>query len=263
MTILSVFSISFFALFLLFRIIEPTYIFIFNKPLFVYFHPIKKKLKSDKKKILEAEFTFYNQLFNKKKAYFEHRVKTFIHHYEFIGKENLVVTNEMKILIAGSYVMLTFGMRHFKTDLFDKIIIFPSYYYSSVTGKNHKGEFNPRMKAVVFSWEDFKVGHESTTDNINLGLHEFSHVLHFHCLRNNDASAVIFQDAFEKVIKYYTDPELNKNLIDKAYLRQYAYENKFEFISVVLEHFFETPQKFELEFPDLYNDVKTMINYKS
>jgi hypothetical protein len=36
------------------------------------------------------------------------------------------------MLIAGTYVMLTFGMRKYLITLFDKIIIYPSSYYSTV-----------------------------------------------------------------------------------------------------------------------------------
>ena len=118
------------------------------------------------------------------------------------------------------------------------------------------------MKAVVFSWEDFLLGHEATSDNINLGLHEFSHVLHFHCLKSNDPSAVIFYDEFNKVVKYYSDQYLNNELHEKGYFRLYAYENQFEFLSVVLEHFFETPHVFKKEHPELYENVYSMINFK-
>ncbi|WP_410603855.1 zinc-dependent peptidase, partial [Bacillus sp. SIMBA_008] len=46
------------------------------------------------------------------------------------------------------------------------------------------------------------------------------------------------------------------------YFREYAYTNKFEFLAVILEHFFETPEIFKREFPELYLNVKTMINFK-
>lgn len=250
-----------FILLILFRIVEPAYMMIFNKPLYLYFYPFPKKLTLTQKQILEKEFPFFKKLSNKKKIYFEHRVNSFLNHYKFIGKENLLVTDEMKIIIAGTYIMLTFGMRHYLINLFKAIIIYPSAYFSTSNQKYHKGEFNPIMKAVAFSWEDFILGHQTTNDNLNLGLHEFGHVLHFHGMKSNDPGAILFYDEFNNVITYYNDENLNKKLADNDYFREYAYENRFEFIAVILEHFFETPHLFKTNYPELYQHVSSMINY--
>lgn len=249
-------------LFLIFRVVEPLYMMIFNKPLYLYFYLFPKKLKRKQKRILVSEFSFYRNLPKRKKIYFEHRVKEFFNHYQFAGKEGVSVTDEMRVIIAGTYTILTFGMRDYLIDLFQTIVIYPSVYFSQRSQEYHKGEFNPMMKVVVFSWEDFIRGHKITNDNLNLGLHEFSHVLHFHSLNSSDPSAVIFHDGFLEVVKYFTDENLNTELHEKDYFRLYAYENQFEFIAVVLEHFFETPEIFKEKHPELYEKVFTMINFE-
>ncbi|MFV5702292.1 zinc-dependent peptidase [Flavobacterium sp. XS2P12] len=250
-----------FLLIIIFRVLEPTYLLRFNKPLYIHWYPFSKKLKSNQRQILVNEFPFYNRLSSKRKMYFEHRVNKFIGNYQFVGKE-IAITEQMQMLIAGTYVMLTFGMRNYLVSLFNKIIIYPSSYFSTINQAYHKGEFNPKMKAIVFSWEDFLLGHETSNDNVNLGLHEFAHVLHFHCLKSNDPSAIIFFDEFNEVIKYYSDPVLNNVLTQKDYFRLYAYENQFEFLSVILEHFYETPHVFKREYPELYGHISRMINFK-
>jgi Mlc titration factor MtfA (ptsG expression regulator) len=250
-----------FLLIIIFRVLEPAYLLLFNKPLYIHWYLFSKKLKSNQRQILVNEFPFYNRLSPKRKMYFEHRINEFIAKYEFIGKET-VITEQMQMLIAGTYVMLTFGIRNYLVSLFNKIIIYPSSYFSIVNQAYHKGEFNPKMKAIVFSWDDFLLGNSTSNDNINLGLHEFSHVLHFHCLKSNDPSAIVFFDEFNEVIKYYTDQNLNNELRQKGYFRLYAYENQFEFLSVVLEHFFETPPVFKTIHPQLYAHVAKMINFK-
>ena len=241
---------------------EPIYILIFKKPVFLYWYPFPKKLSINQEYTLENEFPFYKKLSPKKKIYFKHRLKSFLIKYQFIGKENIFVTDEMKILIAGSYVMLTFGLRNYLVQVFDKIIIYPKVYLSTVNQTYHKGEFNAKMKAVVFSWEDFKLGHDIVNDNLHLGLHEFTHALHFHCLRSKDPSAVIFFDEFNNVVQYYKDKVLLAQLIEKKYFRDYAYENQFEFLSVVLEHYFSTPEEFKDKHPALFDSIVTMINHK-
>lgn len=241
--------------------IEPLYAFLFRKPIYVHFYPFPKKLKLRQVQILHDQFEFYNRLTPTQKNYFEHRVAVFISKYSFQGKEGILVTDEMKVLIASTAIMLTFGMRNYLFTVIDKVVIYPDVYYSRITNNYHKGEFNPRMKAIVFSWKHFLEGYEITNDNLNLGLHEFGHVLHYQGLKNTDTSATIFSITYEEIMKEVKYPANYSKLTASNYFRNYAYTNEFEFIAVILEHFFETPQQFKLEFPQLFEKVKIMINF--
>jgi Mlc titration factor MtfA (ptsG expression regulator) len=246
---------------LLLRVIELGYIAIFNKPLYIHFYPFLKKLSPSQKSILKNEFLFYKKLSRRRKRYFEHRLATFISEYEFIPKEGLAITDQMKVLIGATSTMLTFGMKDYLYDVFDKIIVFPESYYSTVNETYHQGEFNPRMKALVFSWKDFLKGYSIDNDNVNLGLHEFAHALNFQELRSNNTTSSIFTDMFREILEDVHHPPNTKRLIESDYFRIYAYTNQFEFLAVILEHFFETPQIFKKEFPELYEKVRKMINY--
>ncbi|RRJ93700.1 zinc-dependent peptidase [Flavobacterium macacae] len=246
---------------LAFKIVESGYILIFNKPLYLYFYPFPKKLQPKHKLMLQNEFAFYRRLSDKKKVYFEHRINCFLKTYKFIGND-IAITQEMMLLVAATYVMLTFGMRHYLVQRFNKIVIYPAKYFSASNQEYHKGEYNPRLKAVVFSWEDFLLGHQNSSDNVNLGLHEFAHVLHFHALKSNDPSAAIFYDEFNAIANSYKDEALFATLISKGYFREYAYENQYEFLAVILEHFFESPETFKKQLPELYDRVRKMINFK-
>ena len=244
------------------NILETFYIAIFGKPAFIYTNIINKKLSKEQKKILENEFLFYKKLTDKRKIKFEHRVAMFIKRYNFYGKEDLEITDQMKVLIASTAIMLTFGFREYLFTVIDKIIIYPDVYYSSATEQYHKGEFNPKMKALVFSWAHFLEGYQSKEDNLNLGIHELAHVLHFQGLKSTHTSAAIFADTYTKLMKEVMyQPNLQK-LIASDYFRIYAYTNQFEFIAVLLEHFFETPEDFKKEFPQLFYKIKKMINFR-
>jgi Mlc titration factor MtfA (ptsG expression regulator) len=232
-----------------------------EKPIYIHFYPIKLDLPISKHQIIKNHFNFYNRLSPKQQQYFRHRVMKFIKKYQFIAKEELVLTDEMKIIIASTAVKLTFGMRKYLVDVFDKIIIYPKAYYSTVNEVWHKGEFNPRMKAIVFSWEDFMEGLQIENDNYNLGLHEFTHAVHFHGKKSDDISALLFVRKFNKIIHFIAQPEVQKRLEQTEYLRPYAFTNQFEFIAVLMEHFFETPDDLKRDFPELYEKVRKMINF--
>lgn len=255
------FGLVFAVLFLYNVIIEPIYAFFFRKPVYVHFYPFPKKLPLEKLEILNKEFVFYQKLSPLHKKYFEHRVVTFLETYPIIGKDGLHITAQMQVLIAATAIMLTFGMRFYLFSVIETILVYPDVYYSTLNKVYHKGEFHPGMKVVVFSWKHFLEGYEISNDNLNLGLHEFSHVLHFQGLRNNDTSATIFSVTYQEILKQVQHPPNYKRLIESNYFRIYAYTNEFEFVAVILEHFFETPKQFKAEFPELYEKVKVMINF--
>lgn len=236
--------------------------FVFDKPLFVHFCLFPKKISPEALLFLNTQFPFYAGLSDKGKVYFEHRVACFFDKYDFVSREGFVITEEVKVHIAATFTMLSFGMREYLCEVFDRIIIYPSIYYSRITKQYHKGEFNPNTKTVVFSWEDFQKGFDISSDNLNLGIHEFAHVLHHHGLENNDSSAMLFSRMYAMINEDVSDAEFREQLIQSNYFRLYAFTNQFEFLAVILENYFETPLEFEKRFPDLYEKVGLMLNIK-
>lgn len=247
-------------LFFLFYVVEIIYLRNVKKPLFVFTNVVFFKLNDAQKHILTANFQFYRRLKPRYKKYFEHRVAKFIDHYEFVGRD-LSITDEMRITVAGTYVMLTFGMRHFINPLFKRIVMYPEVYFSEFTQNYHKGEFNPRLKSIVFSWYHFKEGIAITNDNLNLGLHEFTHAFHICALKSDDTTFVLFNESLQNLFRIVSQESVKKQLLASGFLRAYAFENQFEFIAVLLEYFFESPQEFKTKFPTIFLKVKQMINY--
>lgn len=255
--IIIAFSLKFFL-----RFLEYLFGLFFGRPFFVHFCPFPKKISSESLLFLKTNFPFYMGLSDKKKVYFEHRVACFLEKYQFVSREDFKITEEVKVHVAATLIMLSFGMRKYLCEVFDKIIIYPSIYFSKITQQYHKGEFNPNTKAVVFSWEDFRKGYDVSSDNLNLGIHEFAHVLHYQGLRSNDSGSILFSRMYAVINEEMNDAVFRQQLIESNYFRLYAFTNQFEFLAVILEHYFETPVEFESRFPDLYEKVGLMLNLR-
>jgi len=241
---------------------EQLYAIKYKKPFFINRFFFTSRLSENEKHILKNNFSFYRKLTHNERNIFEHRVATFINNKTFIGREGLEPTDEMKTLISSTAVMLTFGFRNYHLDLIDNIIIYPKAYYSQINETYHKGETNPKLKAIVFSWEDFKHGYEIGDDNLNLGIHEFGHAIHLNAFKNDDISSVIFTQGFNSLTTYLQNHEsVRKELIASKYFRDYAFTNHFEFFAVLLENFIETPIEFKSQFPRLYSYIKEMLNF--
>ena len=254
----------FFSLFFGLLFIQSEYLFgrIFHRPFYVHLYAFPKKPNSLQLSLLRQYAVFYNRLDSKRKVYFEHRLWKFLEHCQFLGRDGFEINEEVKVRIAATYIMLTFGMRAYLPRVFDKVIVYPQVYESSITGNLHKGEFNPAAKAVVFSWEDFLAGDSSASDNVNLGIHEFAHAIHFHGRSSSDISALLFAKNFSRIQLEVQHPPNRERLISSDYFRIYAYTNQFEFLAVLMEHYFESPQEFNAAFPELYKNISKMLNHR-
>ncbi|WP_312346175.1 zinc-dependent peptidase [Chryseobacterium binzhouense] len=237
-----------------------------RNPTFIHYHFFPKKLPLQQRKIILENFSFYKRLHPKFQTSFDHRVVCFLNKYKLIEREGFQLSEERKIMIAACYVQLTFGMYSYLIDSFRNILIYPDFYYSPITGKHHYGEYNPKMKIVVLSWNKFYEGIQFESSNYNLGIHEFSHAIlgSFKYKRKNRQSIAEndFNLGCRKILALWSDSGKRNLIIDSDYFRTYAFTNLGEFTSVVLEHFFETPEDFKAKFPDLFVIVKKMINYR-
>ncbi len=245
-----------------FKFFEQIYGIKHSKPFFVFGHLFNRRLTLNQLKVLQKEFTFYKALPKKHQRYFEHRVASFIKDKEFSGRDGVEVTDQMLVLVSATAVMLTFGFRKYLIETIDSVLIYPGSYYSKINEAYHNGEFNPRAKALVLSWEHFVKGYDISNDNLNLGIHEMTHAIHLNGLKENDISAFIFKNKFLDLTEYLSKNEhLRKKLIETKYFRKYAFTNQFEFLAVLVETFMETPKEFKSRFPKIYQQVKQMLNF--
>jgi Mlc titration factor MtfA (ptsG expression regulator) len=216
-------------------------------PLYLFY-----KLSKSEKDILANHVTFYKNLSKQKKRKFEFRVARFISKHNFVAREDVMVTPLKKVIVSSIAIMITFKMQNYLYRPFENIILYPKDYLSFHTKKMHKGETNPRAKTIVFSWEGLVEGIKIEDDNLNLGIHEFTHALFFSCLKSLGNESIEFVRNHKKILKFLEDKKEQKRLIDANYFRAYAYENQFEFLAVITENYFETPEIFKQKLPELF-----------
>lgn len=249
--------IGFFSL----KTLDFLYVMVFNRPLYVHFYFKTHKISRSDEDFLKKNFPFYNKLSKRQQRFFQHRLVDFIEDKDFEGRDEMEITQEVKLLIGATAVMLTFGMRNFYLGILQKIIVYPHSFYSNTSGHEHKGEFNPLMKVLVLSWEDFQQGFADERDNLNLGIHEFTHVLQMNSKKFRSVGASIFLDANRQLEDFLKEKEMRQKLLDSHYFRNYAYTNQFEFLAVLVEYFIESPEEFREKFPKFYFKIREMLNF--
>lgn len=210
---------------------------------------------------LSQYFTFYNSLGSKDKLLFERRVQKFIDMKEFISRSKKVeVTPEMKAMIAGSAIQLTFGYPDVYFTHFWRILIYSDSYYSTITHKYHLGEVNING-IIVLSWKSFKDGFINPSDGRNLGLHEMAHMLRLINIIDNDE-----YDFYDRLIMDEFEKEAHTEML-KAHnspgtislFRNYYIPDIHEFFSVSVECFFEKALEFRNYNPKLYTLLSRIL----
>lgn len=223
------------------------------------FHAIKGPLPKSYKEALIRYFGYYQSLPLSSKAEFERRVHNFIENKEFIPMHGMTaVTSEMKALISGSAIQLTFGLDEVYFVHFHRILVFPRRFYNVFTKAKHKGEVN-EAGVIAFSWEDFVKGYIDPGDTYNLGLHEMTHAL---SLENDIYNQEYHFLDRQKLANWKeladTEFEAIRNG-KKTFLRKYAVSHRTEFFPVCVEHFFERPEEFRAQAPLLYKALSELL----
>lgn len=121
-------------------------------------------------------------------------------------------------MIASLACMLSFGRKNYEFALVDYILVYPGEFYSAINDRYHKGEFNPREKALVLSWKDFEEGYQITNDKRNLGIHEFMHAMQLESKSSRDLDSNRFAKQFQNILKRLTHPEIKAKLEDTQFL---------------------------------------------
>jgi MtfA peptidase len=204
---------------------------------------------------LSRNFPFYNRLSDKEKLIFERRVQKFIDLKTFIPRGGIrEITPEMKALIAGSAIQLTFGYPSIYFRHFWRILIYPDNYYSTITRQYHKGEVN-RGGLIVVSWKSLKEGFQCHGDGYHLGLHEMAHALRLINIVDNEE-----YNFYDRQIMAEFDAEAQEEILrmsnpirGESLFRSYAATNVDEFFAVAVELFFEKPNELKEYSPKIFN----------
>ena len=227
---------------------------------FNLFHPVKPI--SSKERNFIASFLVPFQTFNseqrrrflKRFAWFKSK-KAFVFYGEIENKE------EIKAYVSASAILVTMGLKNYKfQNTIARIIVYPSQYFSNISKQHHLGEYNPRLKTLVFSADDLKQGFKIPNDNINLGIHEVAHALLFENNSRANWQSKKFSVGVKKLRTLFDEEGFKERINTSTHIRDYAKTNFVEFFAVLLESFFENPEGLKQEFPKIHFYLSKMLN---
>lgn len=215
-------------------------------------------LSREHENILIKYFDYYNLLPEKSKKIFRTRVAYFMSSKEFVPREMIAVSWEMKVLISASAIQLTFGFPHVHLSHFRYILVYPGKFFSPSTRNFHLGEVNPMAKAIVLGWKHFVEGYIKK-DGRNLGLHEMAHALRLENRITNHEYDFLDQQALDEWETRATNTMKEIAEGKENFFREYGATDREEFFSVAVENFFERPKEFSELHPLAYKTLCTLL----
>ncbi len=223
----------------------------------IYYENTNQMLLDDAEELyLKSYCSYYNNLDKNDQIIFKYRLRKLKPDIEFVFRGHAGRHKEKKIAILANQVKLTFGLRCYKFDAFERIVVYPTEYKSHHTGQLHIGETNPGLSTIVMSWRDVYDGIKITKDNLNVALHELTHALYFSMKYNTECEPDFF-DNHQKIIDYVNKHK--KKMIADDIIRAYAFADDAETVPVLIEHFFENPEVLQLYYPKLFGLIVRLL----
>lgn len=195
-------------------------------------------------------------------------VALFLHRKQISGAHGLIVTDEIRVLIAAQACILILNLDLDYYDGWVEVIVYPGefirdYEYVDEDGVVHHSSEPVSGESwlagpVILSWEDTIAAAEAGV-GYNVVIHEFAHKLD---MLNGDAngfpplhasmSRYAWSDAFTKA---YADFCRSADGDEALEIDPYAAENPAEFFAVMSEAFFEMPLSVKVHFPAVYEQL--------
>ena len=228
--------------------------------LFNMLHPVRK-ITAKERHFIASFLKPYQQFDASGKRRFLKRFAWLKSKKKFVFYGNISNEEEIKAYVVSSAVLLTMGMKTFQyRNSVRRIVVYPSQYYSKINRQHHLGEYNPRLKVLVFAADALKQGFDIPNDGINLGLHELSHALCYEMRPNGKWENKRFHVGLKKLREFLKDRQAVEKLSKEAFFRDYAYRNVFEFFAILTECYVESPTRFRNLYPGLYRTLQIMYN---
>jgi Mlc titration factor MtfA (ptsG expression regulator) len=223
-----------------------------------YKTPVNNKEQQLVEDTLGKRFFYYNGLSDAGKKRFIQNCIRVLRVLKFEGREGLEVTLEMKVTVAAAFAQVSFGLDRYVPDYLHTVLVYPQSFFVPEISKQLKGGITPNGFMAV-SWKDLEEGFQVPHDGFNLGLHEVAHAFKIDAQHHQTE-----QDFFAFYINRWlslTQQEYERIRSGaSSSLREYGGTNPHEFFAVCVEHFFEVPEGFHLELPDIYNHLCVLLN---
>jgi Mlc titration factor MtfA (ptsG expression regulator) len=215
--------------------------------------------------ILDRNVAPYQTLSAADQAKLRGGIQVFVAEKNWEGCNGLVVTDEMRVTIAGYTCLLLLGLEHDYFSHVLSVLIYPTAYRAPskrndigaiIESEDHRHGEAWYHGPVILSWQEIEDDIHHPWDGQNLVLHEFAHQLDMLDREVNGTPPLHSHDQAQRWNTVMT-AEFNRLISDArrgrpTLIDPYGTTNEAEFFAVTTECFFDAPRELREEHPELY-----------
>lgn len=211
--------------------------------------------------ILSQHVAFYNRLSRTDKTEFERKVHIFLLNVKITGM-GTEVSHEDKVLIAAGAVIPIFRFSKWHYANLHEVQLYPDKFAIPNTDKMANGlvGWGAMEGKMMLSRKAVHHGFYDNTDNKNVVIHEFIHILDKQDGKIDGTLSNVMQEVDIMPWLHIINIKMNEIDFGDSSIRDYGSTNQAEFLAVVSEFFFENPEKLQSEHPGLYNALDSFYN---
>jgi len=218
--------------------------------------------------VLVKKVFFYEKLSDSDKRLFEKRIQLFLATKKIEGIDT-EIDDTILLMVASSAIIPTFAFPKYNYPDVHSVLIYPNSFDEQFQTQRFEGhrEYITGMVGnrfqngtVILSKPDLVVAFDGLPHKSNVGVHEFVHLLDKEDGEIDGIPEALMQHKFVGPWLHEIKNEMKKIEAGKSDINPYALTNNAEFLAVVSEYFFDSPEKFEHRHPELYQFLSTIFN---
>jgi hypothetical protein len=244
----------------------------------IYFVFLKKNTKEKRiltqafpeswRSILNEHVLFYCDLDETQKAGFEKRVQLFLATKK-IEPIDTEIDDSIKIMVAASAIVPMFAFPEFNYPGLREVLIYPNSFDEKFQTQRFEGHGEDIIGMVgnrfmngtmIISKPDLINAYDKTSHKNNVGIHEFIHLIDNADGMTDGIPEILIKNVYVAPWMELIKKEMTRIEQGRSDISPYALTSDAEFLAVVSEYFFDSPEKFKRKHPDLYHYLTTIFH---
>lgn len=209
---------------------------------------------------LEKEVTFYRYLQDDKRLEFQQWINLFLAEKR-ITPVKVDLTENDKLLIASAAIIPVIAFPFYLYPNLTEILIYPGAFDTDYgiegDGRNVLGMVGtgPMEGKMILSILALREGFANDYDKQNTGIHEFIHLVDKQDGETDGVPKMLLGNDLIAPWLSQVDNEIEAIFKERSDINPYAATNHAEFLAVIGEYFFSSPEVLAKKHPKLYADL--------
>lgn len=214
--------------------------------------------------VLQTHVAYFRALPPPAQERFRQLVAVFLDEVRITGIRT-EVDDTVRVLVAASAVIPIFGFQDWEYHRLGEVLIYPNSFgkefeTTGIADRNILGMVGLRHLGgiMILSKESLLDGFDDPSNIDNVGVHEFVHLV-----EQEEADHGLPPEVPWRAVQHwlkYVGQELAHRPKNSSYISDYAFTNEHEFLAVLAEYFFKSPDVLQKKDPQLYAMLREMFH---